>query len=148
MLNNRNICFLSFIFHKTAFLILALACLTLGACVTNRLLYHEPGGRAVYQVDCSGTAFTFGDCMAEAHKQCPGGIEVVMSSEREIGSVTNGSSDAQVISNSRNNMWGNSMWGGAVAVGQSSMSSYTTPVISRYMIYRCKTGYKPAYLPN
>jgi len=69
----------------------ALALTTIAACVTVEETYG-PSGNPAYVLDCSGTAFSWGDCYAKAGEICKErGYDVVQHSE-ERGAVGSASS--------------------------------------------------------
>lgn len=116
------------------------------ACVTNTFLYTDEKGNQVYQVTCNGVAHTYGDCLAEIGRRCPAGFNILMSQEKQTGSMTdrNISGNYSGYSSANAGAFGNGTGAMASGFGQSfgnlgmSGNSMTMGMFNRYIIYNCK----------
>lgn len=120
--------------------------LLVSACVTNTFLYTDEKGNPVYQVTCNGAARTYGDCLAEIGRRCPAGFNILMSQEKQTGTMT----DHNISGNYNGSSYDNANAFGAGAgvmasgFGQSfgnlgmSGNSMTMGMFNRYIIYSCK----------
>ena len=99
--------------------------LLVSACVTNTFLYTDEKGNPVYQVTCNGAARTYGDCLAEIGRRCPTGFNILMSQEKQTGSMT----DHNISGNY------NGLYSGSLDFYGNSM---TMGMFNRYIIYSCK----------
>ena len=120
--------------------------LLITACASNKFLYNDENGRAVYQATCGGTYLTYGDCLAKMGEVCPRGFNILTANENKIGTVsgydltggmqsnTYGSGYAYGLGNSINAYGRSNTYGSFSANG----NGYALDSYERYVIYSCK----------